>query len=181
MRHGSRLWSWNRDSHVSEKHYSLNGQRNLANHKAVWRSWLFSLTTGHNLSQVYFLRTKCQQELYLTTPSPLRLFSARDHNLGSEKSIHTFIFFCEKQFFWYRIEQLWQPPDSPHMRLCNIWLFTKLKGRFENTEDTKTDSTKPLMEIPKNAFGKCFQPWRNHQENCVTSEDAYFENTRIST
>jgi len=67
--------------------------------------------------------------------------------------------------------QLQQPPYSPDLALCDFFLFPRLKkvlkGRqFEATEDIKRNSTKTLLDIPKEAFAKCFQQWQKLGEVC---------------
>jgi len=58
--------------------------------------------------------------------------------------------------------QLQQPPNSPDLALRDFFLFPGLKKvlkghRFEATEDIKRNSTKTLLDIPKEEFAKCFQ------------------------
>jgi len=61
--------------------------------------------------------------------------------------------------------QLQQPPYSPDLAPCDFFLFPRLKKvlkehRFEATEDIKRNSTKTLLDIPKEEFAKCFQQWQ---------------------
>ena len=58
--------------------------------------------------------------------------------------------------------QLQQPPYSPDLAPYDFLLFPRLKQvlkghRFEATEDIKRNSTKKLLDIPKEEFAKCFQ------------------------
>ena len=58
--------------------------------------------------------------------------------------------------------QLQQPPYSPGLALCDFFLSPRLKKvlkgyLFEATEDIKRNSTKTLLDIPKEEFAKCFQ------------------------
>lgn len=76
------------------------------------------------------------------------------------------------------IKQFWQPP----ILFRHGWLFLKLKTpskgngrRFEDVEDIEMHVAKQLMKIPQNAFEKCFQQWKHHWENYVTSETANFD------
>jgi len=51
-----------------------------------------------------------------------------------------------------------------------------LKGhRFEATEDIKQNSTKTLLDIPKEEFAKCFQQWQKRWAKCVAAEGNYVE------
>ena len=64
---------------------------------------------------------------------------------------------------------------------CDFFLFPRprkvLKGhRFEATEDIKRNSTKTLLDIPKEEFAKCFQQWQQRWAKCVAAEGNYVEN-----
>ena len=74
--------------------------------------------------------------------------------------------------------QLQQPPYSPDLTPCDFFLFPKfkkvLKGhRFETTEDIKRNSTKTLLDIPKEEFAKRFQQWQKRWAKCVAAEGNY--------
>ena len=76
--------------------------------------------------------------------------------------------------------QLQQPPYSPDLAPCDFFLFPKLKKvlkghRFEVTEDIKRNSTKTLLDIPKEEFAKCFQQWQKCWAKCVGVEGNYVE------
>ena len=80
----------------------------------------------------------------------------------------------------YGTAQLRQPPYSPHLAPCDFFLFPRLKKvlkghRFEATEDIKRNSTKGLLEVPKEEFAKCFQQWQKCSAKCVAAEGNYVE------
>ena len=63
---------------------------------------------------------------------------------------------------------------------CDFFLFSRLKKvlkghRFEATEDIKRNSTKTLLDIPKEEFAKCFQQWQQFWAKCVAAEGKYVE------
>ena len=71
--------------------------------------------------------------------------------------------------------QLQQPPCSPDLSPCDFFLFPRLKKvlkghRFEATEDIKRNSTKRLLDNPKEEFEKCFQQWQKRWSKCVVAE-----------
>jgi transposase len=73
-----------------------------------------------------------------------------------------------------------QAPYSPDMAPCDFWLFPKLKmplkgTRFEAREDIMRNATAQLNTIPKDAFQKCFQQWRDRWDKCVHYQWDYFE------
>jgi len=76
--------------------------------------------------------------------------------------------------------QLQQPPYSPDLAPCDFFLFLRLKKvlkghRFEATEDIKQNSTKKLLDIPKEKFAKYFQQWQKRWAKCVAAEGNYVE------
>ena len=76
--------------------------------------------------------------------------------------------------------QMQQPPCSPDLALCDFFPFPRLKKvlkghRFEATEDIKRNSAQTLLDIPKEEFAKCFQPWQQRWAKCVAAEWNYFE------
>ena len=63
---------------------------------------------------------------------------------------------------------------------CDFFLFPRLKKvlkghRFEATEDIKRNSTKTLLDIPKEGFAKCFQQWQKRWTKCIAAEGNYVE------
>jgi len=76
--------------------------------------------------------------------------------------------------------QLQQPLYSPDLAPCDFFLFPRLKKvlkghRLEATEDIKRNSTKTLLDIPKEEFAKCFQQWQQRWAKCVAAEGNYVE------
>jgi hypothetical protein len=72
-----------------------------------------------------------------------------------------------------------QAPYSPDMAPCDFWLFPFLKWKMPlkgaRFEDTMRNVTAQLNTIPKDAFLKCFQQWRNRWAKCVHYQEDYFE------
>ena len=71
--------------------------------------------------------------------------------------------------------QLQQPPYSPDLAPCDFFLFPRLKKilkgcQFEATEDIKRNSTKTLLDIPKEELVKCFEQWQKRWAKCVAAE-----------
>ena len=76
--------------------------------------------------------------------------------------------------------QLQQPPYSPDLAPCDIFLFPRLKKvlkghGFEATEDIKRNSTKTPLDIPREEFAECFQQWQKLWAKCVAAEGNYVE------
>jgi hypothetical protein len=80
----------------------------------------------------------------------------------------------------YGIPQACQAPYSPDMAPCDFWLFlrlkTPLKGfRFDSHEDIIKNVMTKLHTIPRQAFQKCFQQWKDHWAECMESKRADFK------
>jgi len=78
-----------------------------------------------------------------------------------------------------------QPPYSPDLAPCDFFLFPKLKRpmkgrRFATIEEIKTASLEELKAIPKSAYGKCFEDWKNRWHKRIVSEGDYFEGDNIN-
>ena len=76
--------------------------------------------------------------------------------------------------------QLQQPPYSPDLTPWDFFLFPRLKKvpkghRFEATEDIRLNSTKTLLDIPKEELAKCFQQWQKRWAKFVGAEGKYVE------
>ena len=55
-----------------------------------------------------------------------------------------------------------------------------MKGlRFDTIEEIKTASLEELKTIPKSAYQKFFEDWKNHWYKCIISEGDYFEGDNI--
>ena len=71
------------------------------------------------------------------------------------------------------------PAHTSHL-VQQFFLFPRLKKvlkghRFEAREDIKRNSTKTLLDIPKEEFAKCFQQWQKRWAKCVPAEGIYIE------
>lgn len=80
----------------------------------------------------------------------------------------------------HQIPQVLQPPYSPDLSPCDLFLFPKIKSalkgkRFEDIPAIKGNTTEQLKLVPKALFHKCFQQWQQHWEKCIRSEGDYFE------
>ncbi|GFW64306.1 mariner Mos1 transposase [Trichonephila clavipes] len=80
----------------------------------------------------------------------------------------------------HSIAQLHQPPYSPNIALCDIWLFPRLKmplkgHRFDNKQTVETNATNALKAISKTDFQECFNKWKHRYEQLVQSNGDYFE------
>jgi hypothetical protein len=49
------------------------------------------------------------------------------------------------------------------------------EARFESREDIMRNATAQLNTIPKDAFQKRFQQWRDRRDKCVHYQGDYFE------
>ena len=86
------------------------------------------------------------------------------------------------EFFWWNIKSpRWLSPlYSPDLVPCDFWLFPKLKSllkgkRFQTIDEIQKNTLGQLMTIPTKDFAECFEQWKRCWENCVRSQDAFFE------
>ena len=93
---------------------------------------------------------------------------------------HTLHILCSG--FWLNTTSLSCSSRHTHQisHYGEFFLFPRLKkvlkgNQFEATEDIKRNSTKTLLDIPKEEFGKCFQQWQKRLAKCVAAEGYYVE------
>ena len=92
---------------------------------------------------------------------------------------HTLHILCSS--FWPNTAPLSCSSRHTHqISHCDFFLFPRLKKvlkghRFEATEDIKRNSTKTLLDIPKEEFAKCFQQWEQRWAKFVAAEGNYVE------
>ena len=77
-----------------------------------------------------------------------------------------------------------QPPYSPDMAPCNLFLFPKIKRTLKGRRSTaivdiKSASLKKLA-IPKIELEKCFEDWKKRWHKCIISNGDYFEGDNIN-
>ena len=78
------------------------------------------------------------------------------------------------------IAVLEQPPYSPDLAPCDLFLFPKLKEvikgtRFQDSEAIKTAVTKELRAIPELSFQECVESWQRRLEKCIRAQGHYLE------
>ena len=134
---------------------------------------------GQNITKEYYLEVirrlrdaVRRKQLHLWATGTWQLH----HDIAPAHSSHLIQTFLAK----HNIPLVRQAPYSPDMAPCDFWLFPKLKmplkgTRFESPEDIMRSATAQLYSIPKEAFLKCFQQWRDRWEKCVQSQGDYFE------
>ena len=65
-----------------------------------------------------------------------------------------------------------QPPSSPNVAPCNLWLFPKLRGcRYETIEEMKETVTKVIDMLTQEDFQKLLE-WQN---KCIAAGGDNFE------
>ena len=78
----------------------------------------------------------------------------------------------------HKIVQLRQPPYSPDIAPCDVWMFPKLKmalkgKRFDDVETIQSNASRELKAIPKSAFQDFFKMWKHRWERVVPSNGDY--------
>ena len=73
------------------------------------------------------------------------------------------------------IKTLPQPPYSPDVGPCDIWLFPKLRGcRYETIEEMKEAVTKVIDTLTTRGLPWALQKLLERYK-CITTEGDYFE------
>jgi hypothetical protein len=77
-----------------------------------------------------------------------------------------------------------QPPYSPDLSPCDLFLFSRLKnhlkgrhlGTLDNIQKRVTDE---LKGIPEEAFQHCYEQWKQRLRRCVAAQGNYFEGDNL--
>jgi transposase len=77
-----------------------------------------------------------------------------------------------------------QPPYSPDLSPCDIFLFPKLKfhlkgchfGTVDNIQKVVTDQLRALVHED---FQHCYREWEQRLRRCVASQGNYFEGDNV--
>ncbi|GFX16288.1 uncharacterized protein TNCV_4705411 [Trichonephila clavipes] len=77
-----------------------------------------------------------------------------------------------------------QPPYSPDLSHCDIFLFPKLKNHlkehhFGTLENIQTAVTDQMKVISISEFHQCYEEWKKILQRCVASEGSYFEGDNV--
>ena len=63
-----------------------------------------------------------------------------------------------------------QPPYSPDLNPCDLWLFPKLRGcRYETTVEMKEAVTKVIDTLTQEDFHGAFQRFLARYNKCITA------------
>ena len=69
-----------------------------------------------------------------------------------------------------------QPPFSPELAPCDIWLFPKLRGcRYETIEEMKEAVTKVIDTLTQEDFHGAFQKLLERYNKYIAAGGDYFE------
>jgi len=73
-----------------------------------------------------------------------------------------------------------QPPYSPDLASCYLFLFQKAKWavkghHFESTEDIQWSVKQVLNDVPQNSFQECYKQWQHRWKRFVHAQRMYFE------
>ena len=74
------------------------------------------------------------------------------------------------------IETVPQPPYSPDLAPCDIWLFPKLRGfHHETIEEMKEAVTKVINTLTQEDFHRVFQKLLERYNKCIAAGGDYLE------
>ena len=74
------------------------------------------------------------------------------------------------------IKTLPQPPYSPDLAPCDLWLFPKPRGcRYDTIEEMKEAVTKVIDTLTQEDLHGAFQKLLERYNNCIVARGDYFE------
>ena len=75
------------------------------------------------------------------------------------------------------IKTVLQPPLSPDLAPCDIWLFPKLKGChcYKTIEEMKEAVRKVIDTLTQEDFHEAFQKLLEQYNKCIDARGDYFE------
>ena len=74
------------------------------------------------------------------------------------------------------IKTVRDPPYSPNLVPCDLWLFPKLRGcRFETIEEMKEAVTKIIDTLTQDDFHGAFQKLLEQYNKCIAAGGYYLE------
>ena len=74
------------------------------------------------------------------------------------------------------IKTVTQPPYSPDLGPCDVWLFPKLRGyRYETIEEMKEAVPKVIDTLTHEEFHGAFQKLLERYNKCIAPRGDYFE------
>ena len=69
-----------------------------------------------------------------------------------------------------------QPPCSPDLAPCDLWLFPKLRGcRYETIEEMKEAVTQIIDPLTQEDFHGALQKLLKRYNKCIAAGGEYFE------
>jgi len=79
-----------------------------------------------------------------------------------------------------QITVLEHPAYSPDLAPSDFFLFLKIKEilkgrRFDDTDDTRNNTTSAPKAIPQNQFQNCFEWWTRRWHRCIASQGEHFK------
>ena len=85
----------------------------------------------------------------------------------------------------HNIPSLPQPPSSPDLAPCDLFLFPQLKKtmngrRFDYVDDIQGDATRQLRASTKSDYQRCFRQWQERWNKCIQAQGHYFEGDKTN-
>ena len=106
---------------------------------------------------------------------PALFKSGQWHFQQDNSPVHSFILVTD-YLRKMGIKTVPQPPDSPDLAPCDIWLFPKLRGcRYERIEELKEAVTKVIDLLTQEDLYGAFQKLLERYNKCIVAEGDYFE------
>ena len=133
--------------------------------------------TGQTVNQTFYREVleRLRKRVARVRPDIARTWMLHHDNTPCHTAVSINEFLGEKS-----IPVVLQPPYSPDLSPCDLFLFPQLKnhlkwrhfGTLDNIQKSVTDE---LKGIPSEAFQHCYEQWKQCLHRCVAAQGNYFE------
>ena len=127
---------------------------------------------GHTVNQFYYreILERLRKRVFRVRPSISDNWMLHHDNAPCNTAISLIEFLAKKG-----ISVVPQPPYSPDLSPCHLFLFPKLKfhlnGRhFGTVENIEIAATDQLKAISVSDYQRCYEKWEQRLRRCVASQ-----------
>ena len=141
----------------------------------IYMHWV---PTGQTVNKEYYVEVLMEFRKRFSQKRPALFKSGQWHFQQDNAPVHNSIFVTD-YFTKMGIKTVPQPPYSPDLALCDIWLFPKLKEklrgcRYEISEEMKEAVTTIIDTLTQEDFYGAFQKLLERYNKCIAAWGNYF-------
>ena len=137
--------------------------------------YMHCVPTGQTVNKEYYVEVLREFRERFRQKRPTLFRSGQWHFRQGNAPVHNSILITD-YLTKTDIKTLPQPPYSPDLAPCDIWLFPKLRGcRYERIEKMKEAGTKVIDTLTQEDFHGTFQKLLERYNKCIAAGGDYFE------